>query len=73
MPTRPPATPFRKSTYSAVTGCVEVATTRGAVHVRDSTLGDTYPVLDFTTTAWTQFLTAVRTGQLTTTIDTPPT
>ncbi|MBB1246221.1 DUF397 domain-containing protein [Streptomyces durbertensis] len=49
---------WRKSSYSGTgTECVEFAPTRHTVHVRDSKATDG-PILRFTPTAWTTFLTA---------------
>jgi hypothetical protein len=51
---------WRKSTYSGANGsCVETASDRGAVLVRDTTNreGET---LEFTTDAWGEFTTSLR-------------
>jgi hypothetical protein len=47
---------WSKSSYSGAEGgdCVEVATSQGAVHVRDSKIV-TGPALTVTPTAWTAF------------------
>jgi Domain of unknown function (DUF397) len=64
-----PTTTWRKSSYSNTNGgeCVEVADgCPGVVPVRDSKDPEG-PHLTFTATAWTTFITALKTGQLPTT------
>lgn len=50
---------WRKSTYSCVTGCVEVAFADGLVAVRDSK-NQSGPVLLFTPREWQAFVNGVR-------------
>lgn len=54
---------WRKSTYSAGDGCVEVAFEDGKIAVRDSK-NQSGPVLLFTTAEWEAFVKGVREGQL---------
>jgi Domain of unknown function (DUF397) len=57
-------TGWRKSTYSNSTGgCVEVATARRTVGVRDSKQNGTGPVLAFSAAAWQAFLAQVKAGR----------
>jgi hypothetical protein len=52
---------WRKSSYSqGQNNCVETTTRPGTVHLRDSTLGDTSPILTATHAAWTAFITALQ-------------
>jgi hypothetical protein len=51
---------WRKSTYSAVTNCVEVATAASTVSVRDTKLGLASPVLTFSPAEWDVFLDGVK-------------
>lgn len=56
---------WRKSTRSNDAGgqCVQVTDAiSGRMLVRDSKLGDTSPVLDFTATEWSMFVATVRTS-----------
>jgi len=53
---------WRKSTYSSVNGCVEVAFLDGRVAVRDSKAWRG-PVLVFTATEWAAFIDGVRGGE----------
>jgi hypothetical protein len=54
---------WRKSSRSGAAGhCVEVASTRAAILVRDSK-DATGPVLSFDTPDWTGFLAGVRAGE----------
>jgi hypothetical protein len=57
-----PLDQWRKSSYSAVMNCVEVAFTFGSVKVRDSKnrMG---PILTFSRTEWEEFLIGVREGK----------
>ncbi|MFD4830408.1 DUF397 domain-containing protein [Streptomyces uncialis] len=56
---------WRKSTYSDDEGaeCVEVAACPGAVHVRDSKLGEASPAFQVAAGSWGPFLAAIRHGQ----------
>jgi uncharacterized protein DUF397 len=54
---------WRKSSWSAANGCVEVAFVDGGVLVRDSKDPDG-PVLRFTTHEWHVFLLGVHSGEL---------
>ncbi|MEU7027186.1 DUF397 domain-containing protein [Streptomyces sp. NPDC046275] len=49
---------WRKSSYSGSEGgaCVEVAAHPAAVHLRDSKLGETSPVLTVSPAAWSAFV-----------------
>lgn len=51
---------WRKSTFSAENGCVEVGPSTTAVGVRDTKLGDVSPVLVFPRPAWAEFTGALR-------------
>lgn len=53
---------FRKSSYSSATGanCVEVADLPSSHLVRDSKLGPASPVLSFTVTEWSAFITSLK-------------
>jgi hypothetical protein len=53
---------WRKSSYSSINGCVEVAFADGNVAVRDSK-DRRGPVLLFTPAEWTAFLEGVRGGE----------
>jgi hypothetical protein len=53
---------WRKSTYSALNGCVEIAFVDGLVAVRDST-DPQGGALIFTPVEWQAFLDGVRDGQ----------
>jgi hypothetical protein len=53
---------WRKSTYSANNGCVEVALLSGRVAVRDSKQ-PSGPVLAFTPVEWQAFVDAIRHGE----------
>ena len=55
---------WRKSSRSGGNGgaCVEVATIPAATGVRDSKLGDTSPILPFTSATWSSFLAQVKSG-----------
>lgn len=56
---------FRKSTFSANNGCVELADLGdGIVGVRDSKLGDASPILRFPRAAIEAWLTDVKAGTL---------
>jgi len=56
---------WRKASYSNSTGgCVEVATVRRTVGVRDSKQYGTGPVLEFSAAAWQTFLAQVKAGRL---------
>ncbi len=49
---------WRKSTYSSMAssdGCIGAGTGLGVVGVKDTTLGDASPVLEFSTSAWKSF------------------
>jgi len=61
------ATGWRTSSYSqAQNTCVEVTQDiPGWTGVRDSTLGDTSPILAIPTPTWQAFLAALKTGHLT--------
>lgn len=55
---------WRKSRRSNSSGnCVEVATAEHQTAVRDSKRGAGGPVLEFTSTAWENFTSAVRIGE----------
>jgi Domain of unknown function (DUF397) len=53
---------WRTSSYSGANGgnCVEVASPRGAVAVRDTKQDGTGPVLRFTSAAWREFAEQVK-------------
>jgi hypothetical protein len=53
---------WRKSSYSGVNGCVEVAFVDGHIMIRDSK-DQQGPILVFTPTEWTAFLSGVRSGE----------
>jgi len=53
---------WRKSTYSAANGCVEVALLSSQVAVRDSKATNG-PVLTFTPEEWQAFLDGISDGQ----------
>jgi hypothetical protein len=55
------ATRWRRSTFCAANGCVEVARAGEDVVVRNSTDGDN--VVAFTAEAWTDFVKAIRSGE----------
>jgi hypothetical protein len=58
------ATPWHKSTYSnSSANCVEVASLDPVVGIRDSKQRGGGPVLEFTATAWSAFLAAVKDGK----------
>jgi hypothetical protein len=61
MNTNNSESPWRKSSYStgAQTTCVEVAASRGATLVRDTT-DRQGPILAVGVPAWTRFLAAIR-------------
>jgi uncharacterized protein DUF397 len=54
---------WRKSSHSAMNGCLEVAFVQGHVAVRDSKDRGNGPVLMFAAHEWTAFLTGVRDGE----------
>ncbi|GGS50149.1 MULTISPECIES: DUF397 domain-containing protein [Actinokineospora] len=56
----PAMTRWRKSTYSAENGCVEVGPSVAAVGVRDTKLGAVSPVLVFPRPAWSEFTVSLR-------------
>ena len=56
----PAGTPWRKSTYSAENGCVEVGPSTAVVGVRDTKLAGASPVLVFPAGAWTAFTGGLR-------------
>ena len=51
---------WRKSSFSGINGCVEVAFTGDRVAVRDSKDGGRGPVLEFTSEEWRAFLAGAR-------------
>lgn len=51
---------WRKSSFSGINGCVEVAVTGERVAVRDSKDGGHGPVLEFTSEEWRAFLAGAR-------------
>jgi hypothetical protein len=53
---------WRKSSYSAANGCIEVSFSEGNVAIRDSK-DQQGPILVFTPTEWTAFLSGVRSGE----------
>jgi|SRR6266511_4501162 len=53
---------WRKSTYSNLSGCVEVAVVNGQVAIRDSK-AQNGPMLTFAAVEWQAFLSGVRAGQ----------
>jgi predicted secreted Zn-dependent protease len=58
------ATNWRKASYSqAQNGCVEVASIRGHVGMRDTKLGPASPILAFTPEGWELFTRGVRDGE----------
>lgn len=56
----PPRAAWRKSTFSAENGCVEVKPSTAVVGVRDTKLGAVSPVLVFPRPAWSEFTGALR-------------
>jgi Domain of unknown function (DUF397) len=58
----PMDTPWRKSSYSGGSGCVEVAVRAGLVGVRH-TKDREGPVLRFTPEEWVAFVAGVRNGE----------
>ena len=60
---------WRKSRYSGQgESCVEVAPTQGGVLVRDTKDHGAGPIITFTSSEWTAFLSGVRDGEF----DLPP-
>ncbi|HEV8651718.1 MAG TPA: DUF397 domain-containing protein [Actinomycetes bacterium] len=55
----PPQLKWRKSTFSGVNGCVEVAFLDGSVAMRDSKDRHS-PVIEFTAAEWAAFIDGVR-------------
>jgi hypothetical protein len=53
---------WRKSTFSGLNGCVEIAVLDGQIGVRDSK-DRNGPILLFTHTEWNSFLNGVKDGQ----------
>lgn len=53
---------WRKSTFSGLNGCVEIAVLEGEIAVRDSK-DHNGPVLRFTPAEWDAFLRAAKDGQ----------
>lgn len=53
---------WRKSTFSGLNGCVEIALLDGQIAVRDSK-DRNGPILRFTRAEWDAFLTGVKQGQ----------
>jgi hypothetical protein len=51
---------WRKSSFSGINGCVEVAFAGDRVAVRDSKDGGLGPVLEFTSEEWQAFLAGAR-------------
>lgn len=56
----PAGTRWRKSTFSAENGCVEVGPSTSVVGVRDMKLGSVSPVLVFPQPAWSEFTGTLR-------------
>ncbi|MGW5054531.1 DUF397 domain-containing protein [Actinokineospora sp. NPDC004072] len=56
----PAETKWRKSTFSAENGCVEVGPSVAHVGVRDTKLGAASPVLVFPGPAWSEFTGSLR-------------
>lgn len=54
---------WRRSTRCEAAYCVEVATIRSRVLVRDAKLGEDSPVLAFDPDAWTAFVASLRGGE----------
>ena len=54
---------WRRSTFSAGTNCVEVATTKGTVYIRDSRSAGNGQVLTTSLLSWQAFLNGIRTGE----------
>lgn len=64
MNNRPPDGPlWRKSRASGSSNCVEVALVDGCIGVRDSKRAPAGPILAFSPSEWTAFLTGVRDGE----------
>jgi hypothetical protein len=59
---RRPHLAWRKSTYSAASGCVEVAVSGDLIYVRDSKL-PSGPVLAFTEHEWKAFVMGAKIGE----------
>ena len=57
-----PAGPWKKSSFCAESGCVEVALRADAIGVRDSKRNDS-PVLSFTRDEWDAFVLGVKRGE----------
>jgi hypothetical protein len=58
----PSSAEWRKSSYSGINGCVEVASIDATVIIRDSK-DRQGPVLVFTPAEWAAFLKGVRSGE----------
>jgi hypothetical protein len=55
---------WRKSSHSGDDGdCVEISAAERTVSARDSKMNGDGPVLEFTSSAWREFLTSVTTGR----------
>ena len=54
---------FKKSSFSGLSGCVEVAHLGQRVHVRDAKQQGAGPVLTFNSTEWLAFVRGVRAGE----------
>jgi hypothetical protein len=57
-----PEAVWRRSSLCANGSCVEIAVVDGHVAIRDSKVSDG-PLLQFSTTAWNEFLGGARTGE----------
>lgn len=55
---------WRRSTFSAGTNCVEVATTMGTVYIRDSRSASNGQVLSSSPLFWQDFLNGIRVREL---------
>lgn len=64
MPVCPEDVKWRVSSWSGASNCVEVASSKIAVYVRDTKNRD-YGALSFASTAWEDFIRAVQTDSIT--------
>jgi hypothetical protein len=64
MPVSPEDVKWQVSSWSGGTNCVEVASNKVAIHVRD-TKNRNQGILSFPATAWEDFIRAVQTDSIT--------